>query len=128
MDKEHKDPDEINLNAPRLAQYMQTAWKKHQNTEYWVDIKLAQKKNLSSIKHDRTQSSFTTRFQLLVSRRLSLWDLEKSFSRKFLRHLYFLQTSFKVNWMKELGSEVAGGGKDSPQTQPKTKNPIIRTG
>ena len=30
--------------------------------------------------------------------------------------------------MKELGSEVAGGGKDSQQTQPKTKNPIVSTG
>ena len=36
--------------------------------------------------------------------------------------------SFKDNWMKELGSEVAGGGKDSEQTQPKTKNPNVRTG
>ena len=36
--------------------------------------------------------------------------------------------SFEDNWMKELGSEVAGGGKDSQQTQPKTKNPIVRTG
>ena len=35
--------------------------------------------------------------------------------------------SFKDNWMKELGSEVAGGGKDSQQTQPKTQNPIVRT-
>ena len=46
MDKEHKDPETIDLKAPRLAQYMQTAWKKHQNTVYWVDIKLAQKKGL----------------------------------------------------------------------------------
>ena len=30
--------------------------------------------------------------------------------------------------MKELGSEVAGGGKDSQKTQPMTKNPIFRTG
>ena len=30
--------------------------------------------------------------------------------------------------MKELGSEVAEGGKDSQQTQPKTKNPIVRKG
>ena len=29
--------------------------------------------------------------------------------------------------MKELGSEVSGGGKDSQQTQPKTQNPIVRT-
>ena len=37
--------------------------------------------------------------------------------------------SFKDNWMKELGSEVAGGGENSQtQTQPKTTNPIVRTG
>ena len=42
MDKEHKDPDVIDLNEPRHAQYMHKAWKKHQNTVCWVDIKLAQ--------------------------------------------------------------------------------------
>ena len=36
--------------------------------------------------------------------------------------------SFKDNWMKELGSEVAGHGESSQQTQPKTTNPIVRTG
>ena len=46
MDKEHKDPEKIDLEAPRLARYMHTAWKKRQNTVYWVDIKLAQKKGL----------------------------------------------------------------------------------
>ena len=46
MVKEHKDPDTIDLNAPRLARYLQTAWKTHQNTVYWVDIRLAQKKGL----------------------------------------------------------------------------------
>ena len=34
----------IDLEAPRLAWYKQKKWKKHQNTVYWVDIKLAQKK------------------------------------------------------------------------------------
>ena len=46
MDKEHKDPETIDLEAPRLARYMHTAWKQHQFTVYWVDIKLAQKKGL----------------------------------------------------------------------------------
>ena len=46
MDKEHKDPETVDLKAPRLAQYMQTAWQKHQNTVYWVDIRLDQKKGL----------------------------------------------------------------------------------
>ena len=44
MNKEHKDPDTVDLKAPRLARYLQTAWKKHQNTVYWVDIRFAQKK------------------------------------------------------------------------------------
>ena len=38
------------------------------------------------------------------------------------------KTSFKDNWMIELGSEVAGDGENSQQTQPKTQNPIVRTG
>ena len=46
MDKNHEDPDTIDLNAPRHAQYMHKAWKKHQNTVYWVDINLAQRKGL----------------------------------------------------------------------------------
>ena len=46
MNKEHKDPDAIDLEAPRLAWYKQETWKKHQNTVYCVDIKLAQKKGL----------------------------------------------------------------------------------
>ena len=45
--KEHKDPEAIDLEAPRLARYMHAAWKKHQNTVYCVDIKLAQKKGLN---------------------------------------------------------------------------------
>ena len=44
MNKEHKDSDTIDLKAPRLAWYKQKTWKKHQNTVYWVDIKLAHKK------------------------------------------------------------------------------------
>ena len=36
--------------------------------------------------------------------------------------------SFKDNWRKELGSEVAGQAESSQPTQPKTPNPIVRTG
>ena len=44
MNKEHRDPNKIDPEAPRLAWYKQNVWKKHQDTVYWVDIKLAQKK------------------------------------------------------------------------------------
>ena len=38
MDKNHKDPDTIDLSVPRHAQYMHKAWKRHQDAVYWVDI------------------------------------------------------------------------------------------
>ena len=46
MDKNQKDPDTIDLNAPRHAQSMHKTWKRHQNTVYWVDINLAFEKEL----------------------------------------------------------------------------------
>ena len=54
MDKNHKDLDTIDLNAPRHAQYMHKAWKKHQNAVYWVDINLTLKKGL---KFNQTRSN-----------------------------------------------------------------------
>ena len=39
------------------------------------------RKDWSSIKHDRTPSSFTTRFQLIASRKLFGWKLEKLYSK-----------------------------------------------
>ena len=128
VSKEHRDPNKIDLEAPRLAWYQQKKWKKHHNTVYWVDIKLAQQKDLSSIKHDRTQSSFTTHSQLIVSRKLLWWTLEKSYTRKYMRHLDLLRRfPFKDNWMKELGSEFAEGSEDSQQTQPKSKTQLSST-
>ena len=40
-DKEHKDPEKIDLNVPRRAQYLHNAWKKQKDAVYWVDIDLA---------------------------------------------------------------------------------------
>ena len=46
-DKSHKDPETIDLNVPRRAQYLHNAWKKHQDAVYWVDIDLAIRKGLT---------------------------------------------------------------------------------
>ena len=43
-DKEHNDPEKIDLNVPRRAEYLHNAWKKHQDAVYWVDIDLAIRK------------------------------------------------------------------------------------
>ena len=46
-DKGHQDPATIDFNKPRRAQYMQSAWKKHQDAVFLVDIDLAIKKGLT---------------------------------------------------------------------------------
>ena len=46
-DKEHKYPEKIDLNVPRRARYLHSAWKKHQDAVYWVDIDLSIWKGLT---------------------------------------------------------------------------------
>ena len=46
-DKEHQDPEKIDLSVPRRAQYLHNAWKRHQDAVYWVDINLAIRKGLT---------------------------------------------------------------------------------
>ena len=42
----HKDPEYIDFSAPRLARYLQNAWKRHQDAVYWVDLNLGIKEGL----------------------------------------------------------------------------------
>ena len=46
QDAEHKDPEHIDYSAPRLARYLQNAWKRHQDAVFWVDIDLGIKEGL----------------------------------------------------------------------------------
>ena len=42
-----KDPEKIGLNVPRRAQYLHSAWKKHQDAVFLVDINFALQKGLT---------------------------------------------------------------------------------
>ena len=129
LNKEREDPDEIDLEAPRLAWYKQKKRKIHQDTVYWVDFKLAQKKGFMFY---QTRSNAIILYDTLPAYCIPKVIMMKSgdviYEKVNASPLPPPKISFKDNWMKELGSEVAGGGKDSQQTQPKTKNPIVRTG
>ena len=46
-DKNHKDPEYIDFSVPRRARYVHSAWKKHQDAVFWVDIYLAIRKGLT---------------------------------------------------------------------------------
>ena len=46
-DKDHEDPEYIDFSVPRRARYVHSAWKKHQDAVFWVDIDLAIKEGLT---------------------------------------------------------------------------------
>ena len=71
LNKEHKDPNNIDLEAPRLAWVQAEKSGEDIKTRCIGSIyNLLNRKDLSSIKQDRTQSSFTAHSQLIVSRKL----------------------------------------------------------
>ena len=46
-DETHKDPEHIDFSVPRLARYVHSAWKRHQDAVFWVDINLAIREGLA---------------------------------------------------------------------------------
>ena len=46
-DTDHKDPELIDFSTPRRARFVHSAWKKHQDAVFWVDIDLAIRKGLT---------------------------------------------------------------------------------
>ena len=44
--KDHEDPEHIDFSVPRRARYMRSAWKRHQDAVFWVDIDLGIKEGL----------------------------------------------------------------------------------
>ena len=133
MDKEHKDPEKIDLEAPRLAQYMHKAWKKHQNTVYWVDINLALKKGL---KFYQTPSNAIILHETLpaycIPKVVWMETGEVIYEKVYTSPRPLPMISLKHDWMKALGSEVAQQTKGSQPTQPhpnpnhdRTERPVV---
>ena len=127
MDKEHKDPETIDLKAPRLVQNMHTAWKKHQNTVYWVDIRLAQKKGL---KFYQTRSNAIILYNTLpaycIPKTIKMETGEIIYEKEHESPRPPQKISLRNDWMKEVGPEVARQAEGSQPTQP-NPNPIHRT-
>ena len=46
-DKDHEDHEFFDFSVPRRARYTHSAWKKHQDAVFWVDIDLAIKEGLT---------------------------------------------------------------------------------
>ena len=46
-DENHKDPERIDFSVPRRARYVHSAWKRHQDAVFWVDIDFAIREGLT---------------------------------------------------------------------------------
>ena len=46
-DKTHKDSELIDFSVPRRARYVHSAWKKHQDAAFWVDLYLGIKEGFT---------------------------------------------------------------------------------
>ena len=46
-DENHKDPEHTDFSVPRRARYVHSAWKRHQDAVFWVDIDLAIREGLT---------------------------------------------------------------------------------
>ena len=128
MNKEHRDPNEIDLEAPRLAWYHQKKWKKHQNSVYWVDIQLAQREGFTFY---QTNCNAIILYDALpaycISKVVVVESEEIIFEKVFLSLRPPPTISVKVKWLKEMDSEVAGSSKDTQRIQPKPKTQLSRT-
>ena len=127
MNKNQKDPQELDLTKPRLALYKQK-WKRHQDTVYWLDIQLAQQKGL---KFYQTRSNAIILFDILPAYCISKVVVMES--GKFIYQKVYVsprpppKISYKDNWMNELDSEVARSSKDTQRIQSKPKTQLSRT-
>ena len=105
--KSHKDLDEIDFSVPRHAQYLQSAWKKHQDAEHWVDINLAIQKGL---KFYQTRSNAIilqgTHPAYCIPKVVRLKTGEVLYEKVCMSPQLPPKISLRHDWTRELGSKV----------------------
>ena len=121
MDKEHKDPYKLDLTKPRLAWYKQKMWKRHQDTVYWVDFQLAQRKGL---KFHQTRCDAIILYDTLPAYRISKVVVMESgeiiYEKVFVSPRPLPTISFKDNWDERIGSRSSWKQQGLPTNPTKT--------
>ena len=76
-DENHKDPEHIDFSVPRRARYVHSAWKRHQDAVFWVDIDLAIREGFNILSNtiecnysSRDTSIFKGHFQPIAFQKL----------------------------------------------------------
>ena len=110
--EDHKDPEYIDHSAPRLARNLQNAWKRHQDTVFWVDIDLGIREGLMF--YQTRSNAIILQGNLpahCIVRAERLRNGEKLYERQYLSPRPPPKISLKpyLNWTRgndELGSTV----------------------
>ena len=110
-DESHRDPEYIDFSVTRLARYLQNAWKRHQDTVFWVDIDLGIKQGLVFY---QTRSNAIILQGTLPAHRIVIVERLKS-GEKLFEKQYFsprpppkISLKHDLNWSKgnDQGSTV----------------------
>ena len=124
MLQNHIDPQELDLTKPRLASYKQK-WKRHQDTVYWVDIQLTQRKGLNFC---QTRSNAIILYDTLpaycISKAIVMKSEEIIYQKVHVSPRPPPKISYKDNWMCDLDSDIAGSSKDTQRIEPKPKTQL----
>ena len=124
-DESHRDPEYIDFYVPRLARYMHSAWKRHQDAVFWVDIDLAIKEGLTFY---QTRSNAIILQGTLpahcISRVERLKTGEKLYERRYLSPRPPQKISFKhdLNWSK--GDDQSGSTVEPNPICDRTGKPV----
>ena len=128
MHKNHQDLMELDLTKPSLASYKEK-WKVHQETVYWVDIQLAQRKGL---KFYQTRSNVAILYDTLPAYCISKAIVMKS--GEIIYQILYVSPqppptiSYKDNWACNLDSGVARNSKDIQRIELKPNTQSSSTG
>ena len=121
MDKEHKDPETIDLEARVLYSTCIQPGRNIKTRCIGSTLNLLKRKVWSSIELDRTLS-----FCTIHSKAVRMETEEIIYEKLYESPRPPPKISLRNDWMKELGSEVARQAGDNQPTQP-NPNPIHRT-
>ena len=123
-----QEKKEVDLTKPRFAAYKQQ-WRVHQNSVYWVDIKLAQRKGLTFY-HSRSNANilYDTLPPICIERLVSTKTQEVVHNKIYRSPRPVPRGTLGDIWRKDWNSDAAASKQQQHPTNPIQKKPIRKHG
>ena len=126
-DKEHKDPYDIDLNAPRLPWYKQKKVEKASRHGVLGQYTTCSTKRIEILSNKIVRNHPVRHTSSLLYPGSCCDGIWYVINKKVYASPRPSKISLKRNWMKESYSGVAGSSKDTQRIQPKPKTQLSRT-